>query len=71
MPPKDGPIPRVHGCTGAVLVGLDPEPDLLALDLLDHDFDGTLTKKRPHRGGQRQVCRRLDFYNLAGFSGEN
>ena len=49
-------------------MGLDPEPDLLALDALDDDFDGTINKKRPHRGGQRQACRWLDFEALAGFS---
>ena len=52
-------------------MGLDPDSDLLAVDPLDHDFDGTVNEKRPHWGSQRQLCRRLDFDALAGFSGEN
>jgi len=50
-------------------VGLDPDSDLLALDALDDDFEGTVHEKHSHRGYQRQVCRWLDFDDLPSMDG--
>jgi len=36
-------------------VGLNPDFDLLPLDFLDDDFDGTLNEKCPRRRRQRPV----------------